>query len=123
MSNRRVRAGVGGLGSDWAAAMEGSASSLFLFLALSLIAVAVTLDAWLQERDLLLLPGSVTTMVLGLACGIVLRLAKDSELEQVLQFDGELFVLVLVRANKEEQISADDPFSAEKLLLFLDSCR
>lgn len=118
-----MRAGVGGVGSDWAEAMEGSASSLFLFLALSLIAVAVTLDAWLQERDLLLLPGSVTTMVLGLACGIVLRLAKDSELEQVLQFDGELFVLVLVRANKEEQISADDPFSADRLLLFLDSCR
>jgi len=103
--------------------MEGSASSLFLFLALSLIAVAVTLDAWLQERDLLLLPGSVTTMVLGLACGIVLRLAKDSELEQVLQFDGELFVLVLVRANKEDQISADNPFSADRLSLCLDSCR
>jgi hypothetical protein len=72
----------------WVGQWEGAktaATSLFLCAILTLLALAIALDAWLRTRAVLWLPGAVTTMLLGLACGAVLRLTHDAELQRLLE--------------------------------------
>jgi hypothetical protein len=64
----------------WVGQWEGAKTA-----ATTLLALAIALDAWLRTRAVLWLPGAVTTMLLGLACGAVLRLTHDAELQRLLE--------------------------------------
>ena len=74
----------------------GNKSAAFFLLVLVFVAVGISLDGWLQQRGALYLPGASVTMLLGVVCGASLRAIGDEKLEEVLEFDAELFVIVLL---------------------------
>lgn len=73
-----------------------SKSAVFFLLVLIFVAVGISLDGWLQQRNVIYLPGASVTMLLGVGCGVSLRAVGDDQLEEVLEFDAELFVIVLL---------------------------
>ena len=84
-----------GFVAEWEASLSTS-TSLFLFLVLVLIALAITADTFFRQRGVLWLPGAVSSMLLGLGLGLLLRSTHDAQLEALLEFDASLFVLVLL---------------------------
>ncbi len=74
----------------------GSKGAAFFLLVLVFVAIGISLDGWLQQRGVLYLPGASVTMLLGVGCGVSLRSIGDEKLEEVLEFDAELFIIVLL---------------------------
>ena len=90
--------GLNSMASGWEEDLDeiGSKGALFVLLVLVFVAIGISLDGYLQHRGVLYLPGASVTMLLGVGCGAFLRSVGDEKLEEVLEFDAELFVIVLL---------------------------